>query len=137
MADLASLIQAALTAGGETVEAQAFGKLLGKALAIELDQHTVREAKGDFSGFLGRVRRRRAVTIAPHRRMRDAVIVISVEELGKALGAAAADLDQSPTAEAHDPMLMLAAVDRLPEVGEADAVIPPRSRRREQALNLD
>jgi hypothetical protein len=137
MADLASLIHASLTAGGETAEAQAFGRLLAKALAIELDQHTVREAKGDFSGFLGRVRRRRAITIAPHRRTKDAVIVISVEELGKALGAAAADLDQSPTADAHDPMLMLAAVDRLPEVGEADAVIPTNSRRREPVLNLD
>jgi len=137
MADLASLIQASLTAGGETVEARAFGRLLGKALAIELDQHTVREAKGDFSGFLGRVRRRRAITIAPHHRMKDAVIVISVVELGKALGAVAADLDQSPAAEAHDPMLMLAAVDRLPEVGVADAVLPPQPRRREPVLNLD
>jgi hypothetical protein len=137
MANLASLIQASLTAGGETAEARAFGRLLGKALAIELDQHTVREAKGDFSGFLGRVRRRRAVTIAPHRRMEDAVIVISVVELGKALGAAAADLDQSPVAEAHDPMLMLAAVDRLPEVGAADAIIPPQPRRREPVLKLD
>lgn len=137
MADLSTLIQASLAEEGETAEANAFSRLLGKALAIELDQHTVREAKGDLSGFLGRVRGCRAMTIAPHRRLKDAVVMISLTQLAKTLGAVAADFEQSPAADAHDPMMMFTAVDRLPEVSEAEAVVARRPRRKASTLNLE
>lgn len=137
MSDLSTIIQASLTEIGETEEARAFGRVLGRAMAIELDLHTVREAKSDFSGILGRVRGQRAMSIAPHRRMKDAVVLISLDQLARTLGALATGFEQSPAADAHDPMLMFAAVDRLPEVGEADAVIGRGPRRRASTLNLD
>jgi antitoxin (DNA-binding transcriptional repressor) of toxin-antitoxin stability system len=138
MADfnLSTLIAESLAAGGDA-EKNAFLRYLGKAMEIELDLHSVREAKNDFSGLLDRVRRCQAATIAPHRRTKDAVVVISLAQLAKTLAAVASDFEQSPTADAHNPMMMFAAVDRLPEVGEADAAVVQRPRRERSTLNLD
>lgn len=137
MSDLSTLIQASLTEAGEMSDARAFQRRFGKAMAIELDQHTVREAKGDLSGILGRVRNARAMTIAPRRRVKDAVVMISLAQLARTLGTIAADFEQSPTADAHDPSLMFAAVDRLPDVEATDAVMARRPRRARASLNLD
>ena len=137
MSDLSTLIQESLAESGESAEAQAFRRLLGKALAIELSQHTVREVKEDFSGFLGRARGLCAMTIAPHRRLKDAVVMISLRQLASRLGTLAADFERSPMADAHDPMLMFAAVDRLPDVDADAAIIKRRPRRARLPLNLD
>jgi len=63
--------------------------------------------------------------------------MISLTQLAKTLGAVAADFEQSPAADAHDPMMMFTAVDRLPEVSEAEAVVARRPRRKASTLNLE
>lgn len=118
MSDLAKLIETSLSESGQSSQAVAFRRWLGRWLTVDMESHNVRDVKKNLSGMLGRVRENGAVTISPHSRLNDAVIVISLSHLASGLGELAAQLELHPGADSRDPMTMFARVDELGDAGD-------------------
>ena len=117
MSDLARLIETSLADSGQASQANAFRRWLSRLLSVSTQAHNVTDVKSNLSGILGQVRSHQAMTISPHNRREDAVVVISLAQLANELGALAFSLEQHPGADARNPMSMLARVDQIGDAG--------------------
>jgi len=135
---LAEMLQHCLSINGQSREADAFERWFVEPLKrFSVDQTDVSGARKNLPSLLKRARLNPTVTaIDPRGSKGKTVVVISLDELARTLGAIAAEVEDTQAARGGDPMKMFIAVDQYPEVKKHDGLLerlPPATR---QELDL-